>query len=412
MVDAAALTLSQALVALRSGAVDAQGLTAACLQTIEERDSRINAFVHVDAQSALAQARRLDHARARGAAMGPLFGIPVAVKDIIDISGQPTLCHSAVADRVPAQKDAQVVARLRAAGAVIIGKTALHEYATGGPSFDLPWLPARNPWNTDHHPGGSSSGSGAAVAAGMVPAALGTDTAGSVRHPATACGIVGLKPTYDAVSRDGVFPLSWSLDHVGPLARSVADLARLFDVMRAPNVDFDLRMALTPAPLQGCRLGVIEGFSEKAEPGTIAAFQRVLDVLRDLGATLVPLQMPPLEAFTGCGRLILQAESYAIHRTALDSRAADFGARARHRLISGAALSAADYIDSQRLRRELTDRTRAALASVEAALCLSSLVPPCRIDDPGAIAATYDLQARTPFNLTGHARACLADGPE
>jgi aspartyl-tRNA(Asn)/glutamyl-tRNA(Gln) amidotransferase subunit A len=151
-----------------------------------------------------------------------LHGVPVGIKDIIDVAGLPTTCHSKILIDNVAAADAVCVSRLRGAGAIVLGKLSTHEFAIGGPSFDLPWPPARNPWNTDHHPGGSSSGSGAGVAAGLFPMALGSDTGGSVRNPASACGIVGLKPTYGLISRRGVFPLSFTLDHVGPLTRTVA----------------------------------------------------------------------------------------------------------------------------------------------------------------------------------------------
>lgn len=401
MPELAGLTLSAARDALLRGTITAEALTADCLNAIAVRDGRLNAFVAVDAEAALAEARARDRARAAGAAAGPLFGTPVAIKDIIDVRGLPTRCQSAVSDDKPAAEDAPVVARLRAAGAVIIGKTALHEFATGGPSFDLPWPPARNPWNPDHHPGGSSSGSGVAVAARMVPAALGTDTAGSVRHPATACGIVGFKPGHGTVTKAGVFPLSWSLDAVGPLARTASDAARLHAAVRDPGTRFDLRSALVPALLHGCRLGVFDGFAKGADAETAAAFDAVLDRFRASGATLVPLEVPPLDVFAGCGRMILQAESHAIHRADLSARPQDFGRRGRQRLMAGATIEAADYVDAQRLRTALTRQMRQALADVAAALCPSSLVPPCRLDDPVAIAATYDAQARLPFNVTG-----------
>ena len=167
----------------------------------------------------------------RGRPRGPLHGVPVGIKDIIDVAGLPTTCHSKILIDNVASADAVCVARLRGAGAIVLGKLSTHEFAIGGPSFDLPWPPARNPWNPDHHPGGSSSGSGSGVAAGLFPMALGSDTGGSVRNPASACGIVGLKPTYGLVSRRGVFPLSFTLDHVGPLTRTVADNALMLEAI-------------------------------------------------------------------------------------------------------------------------------------------------------------------------------------
>ena len=166
-----------------------------------------------------------------------MHGVPYAAKDIFDIEGMATTCHSKIRKDHRAASDAFVVKKLRDAGAVLLGKVALHEFATGGPAFDLPWPPARNPWNRDLHPGGSSSGSGAALAAGMAPAALGTDTGGSVRNPATCCGIVGMKPTYGAVSLGGVFPLTYSLDHVGPMTRTVEDNAILFHAIAGHDPD-------------------------------------------------------------------------------------------------------------------------------------------------------------------------------
>ena len=200
-------------------------LMQALLDRIAALDPKLNAFIRLDAEAAMAAARAAEAELGAGRVRGPLHGVPVGVKDIIDVAGLPTTCHSHLLLDNIAAADAVCVARLRAAGAIVLGKLSTHEFALGGPSFDLPFPPARNPWNPDHHPGGSSSGSGAGLAAGLFPLALGTDTAGSVRHPASACGIVGLKPTYGLVSRRGVFPLSFTLDHVGPMTRDVADNA-------------------------------------------------------------------------------------------------------------------------------------------------------------------------------------------
>src|SRR3954471_6260062 len=206
-------------------------LTQALLDRIERLDGKLNVFVRLDAEAAMAAARAAETEIAAGRPRGPLHGVPVGIKDIIDVAGLPTPCHSKILIDNIAAADAVCVSRLRGAGAIIIGKLSTHEFAIGGPSFDLPWPPARNPWNTAHHPGGSSSGSGAGIAAGLFSLALGSDTGGSVRNPASCCGIVGLKPTYGLVSRRGVFPLSFTLDHIGPMTRTVADNALMLEAI-------------------------------------------------------------------------------------------------------------------------------------------------------------------------------------
>ena len=206
-------------------------LTEALLRRAEELDPKLNAYLLKDADNALAAAQAAEKAIHSGRKLGPLHGVPFGLKDIVDTAGLRTTCHSKIlADNIP-QRDATVAAKLKAAGAILMGKLSTHEFALGGPAFDLPWPPARNPWNPNHHPGGSSSGSGAAVAAGMLPMAIGTDTGGSVRNPASCCGIVGMKATYGRVSRAGVFPLSYSLDHIGPMTRTVVDNALMLQAI-------------------------------------------------------------------------------------------------------------------------------------------------------------------------------------
>lgn len=395
------LSVKEAAYSIGNGAFSARDYLEAHLFAIDKYDPVLDAFLLVMTESALEDADRADLAQKNGEVLRPLHGIPVAIKDIIDVEGVPTTCHSGVAPIVNAQRDAIVISRLRSAGALIIGKTALHEYATGGPSFDLPWPPARNPWDRNYHPGGSSSGSAVAVSARMVPAAIGTDTAGSVRHPATACGIVGFKPTFDAIETDGVFPLSWSLDQVGTLTRTASDAAILFDCLHDPRITFDLSEALSDSGISGKRIGVFEEFSVAAEPEIKKAFDDALDLFRELGAILIPLAVPPLAAYTGCGRLIIQAESYALHKTRLEAEPQSFGQRGRTRLLAGRSIDAASYINAQRLRKFLTGQLVEAMAYVDVAVTVSSLMLPCRIDDATEIDKTYDRQARTPFNLSG-----------
>jgi aspartyl-tRNA(Asn)/glutamyl-tRNA(Gln) amidotransferase subunit A len=407
--DLTELTLATASRMLRSGAVSPQAYVAACFARIDRYDPALDAFIETDREGAFEAARVAQQEIAAGRWRGPLHGVPVALKDLFDVAGRRTSAHSRLRMEHVADSDAFVVERLREAGAIVIGKTALHEFATGGPSFDLPWPPARNPWNRAHHPGGSSSGSGVAVAAGFVPVALGTDTGGSVRHPATVCGVTGMKPTYGAVSRRGVFPLAFSLDHVGPLTRNVEDNALVLQALLGRD-PLDPSSVAHPAPrlcdalrqgVQGLRLGVLAEFGAAAQPEIAQAFAQACWVLEGLGARLVPLALSPLESYVACGRLILQAEGYAVHERWLRERPQDYGMRGRTRLLPGAFLGAADYLRAQQMRTVLAREFAAALAGVDAALCVSSLELPCAIDDEAEVDRSYDRQARTPFNLTG-----------
>src|SRR5205807_6258906 len=224
-------TIAAAAQLIASRALSPVELTRSCLARIEALDGRLNSFLLVRAEAALAEAAAAEAEIARGDYRGPLHGIPIAHKDIVETAGIRTTAHSKLLRDFVPQRDATIVRRLAAAGTILLGKTATHEFAMGGPSFDLPWPPARNPWNTDHFTGGSSSGTGAAVAAGFILGGSGSDTGGSIRLPAAYCGVTGLKPTYGRVSRYGVLPLAYSLDHVGPLAWSAEDCAILLQAM-------------------------------------------------------------------------------------------------------------------------------------------------------------------------------------
>jgi aspartyl-tRNA(Asn)/glutamyl-tRNA(Gln) amidotransferase subunit A len=393
----------------------------ALLDRIAALDGRINAFVRLDAEAARDAARIAGEEIAAGRSRGPLHGVPVGIKDIIDVAGLPTTCHSKLLLDNIATADAEAVRRLRQAGAIILGKLSTHEFALGGPSFDLPFPPARNPWNPDRHPGGSSSGSGAGLAMGFFPLALGTDTGGSVRNPASACGIVGLKPTYGLVSRRGVFPLAHTLDHVGPMSRTVADAATLLEVIagrdpsdpasvggaiRAPGADLDRGM-------RDLRIGYVRHFHETdmpADPQVAAALDEVARSLAVEGAVLRPVVLPDLNALSAVNRIILQSEAWAIHAAWLRTRPRDYGQSARRRLLPGAFLTAEDYVQAQRRRTQMIAAVQGAFRDVDVLLTASAMDVPCRIDDAEAMARTYPRHARAPFNLTGHPAITMMAG--
>jgi aspartyl-tRNA(Asn)/glutamyl-tRNA(Gln) amidotransferase subunit A len=417
------MTAKAAAAAIADGEMSPVELVKALLDRIERLDPRVNAFLLVDADAALKEAHAAEAEAAQGRLRGPLHGIPVGIKDIIDVAGLPTTCHSKIFENdAAARTDAECVARLRAAGAIVLGKLSTHEFAIGGPSFDLPWPPARNPWNRDHHPGGSSSGSGSGLAAGFFPMALGTDTGGSIRNPASACAIVGTKPTYGLVSRRGVFPLAFTLDHVGPMTRTVADNALMLgtlvghDPLDPASVQLPESCDYMTALDQGVRdlrIGFVRHFHEAdipADPEVAAGLDRVALTLRSEGASVVDVRLPALQDFAAVNRVILQSEAWSIHSEWLRDRPGDYGRLGRRRLMSGAFMGAGDYVLASRRRSQMIVEVETALRDVDVLLCASAMDPACRIDEPEEIERTYMRQARTPFNVTGHPALAMPTG--
>jgi aspartyl-tRNA(Asn)/glutamyl-tRNA(Gln) amidotransferase subunit A len=412
MSELAYLTLAAAARLIAARKLSPVEYTDALLDRIAALEPVYHAFIAVTADLARAQAKAAEAEIARGNHRGPMHGMPYALKDIFDVAGMATTCHSKLRMHHRAATDASVVRRLRDAGAVLLGKLALHEFANGGPTLELPWEAARNPWNPDLHPGGSSSGSGTATALGMAPATLGTDTGGSVRNPATCCGVIGMKPTYGAVSRAGVFPLAFSLDHVGPITRTVEDNAILFaaiaghdpaDPASARRTHADCLKSLK-AGVKGLRVGVIAHFYEEdltADPEMVAGIEGAILLLRQLGADVKPVRLSPLSRWMDCGRVIHYAEAYAIHERDLQERPQDFAPITLRRLLGGAFIPASEYVKAQQLRTLLVEEYRAALTDVDVLITLSSYDLPCRIDDDAAIARTYERQCRMPFNVAG-----------
>ncbi len=415
------LSASEAARAFAARTLSPVELLTALLARIDALQPTLHAFIRLDAEAAMDAARTAERELAARHVRGPLHGIPIGVKDIIDVAGLPTTCHSAILLDNTAAADATVIAKLRQAGAIILGKTATHEFAIGGPSFDLPFPPARNPWNPAHHPGGSSSGSGAGVAAGLFPVALGSDTGGSVRNPASCCGIVGLKPTYGLVSRHGVFPLSYTLDHVGPLTRTVADAALMLDAV-AGHDPADPASAPSQARLfgreldrgvRGLRIGFVRHFHETdlpAHPEMTAALEDAARVLQAEGAEVRTVTLPDLTEFAGVNRVILTSEAWSIHAPWLRTRPGDYGGLSRRRLLPGAFIPAGDYVGAQRRRTQMIAAVEETFRDVDVLLCASSMDPASRIEDAAETARTYPRQARTPFNVTGHPALAMMAG--
>lgn len=425
MTDLAYLSWLDAAEQIRAGEVSSHDYVEELLARIEKIDPALDAFLHLAPDAAIQQAREADRLAATGTSLGLLHGIPFALKDIIDVAGMPTTAHSEIlADNVPSS-DAEVTRRLKAAGGIVLGKLATHEFAYGGPCFDLPWPPARNPWDRRMFTGGSSSGSGAAVAAGLVPVALGTDTGGSVRNPASYCGIVGMKATYGRVSRRGVIPLAFSLDHVGPMTRTVAENAALLGILAGHDpldpassdhpVDDYLEGACrgVEGGIVGMRIGVIRHFHRSdmvADPQVDAGIEAALEVLAGAGAEIVEVSTLPLGEFVDAQRVLLLSESYAVHRDWLQTRPQDYAKMTREKLLPGAFLTAADYVQGLRNRQLFVAAVDALFDQADVLVTVSSMDLQFPLDDAEAASRSYPRQARAPFNLTGHPALVLPVG--
>jgi len=381
------------------------------LRRIDRLDPGLNSFLSITAERALADARAAEAEIRSGVARGPLHGVPIALKDIFDTAGVRTTCGSKIlAAHVPTV-DAEVVARLRVAGTVLLGKLNLHEFAYGTTTTNPHYGPCRNPWNPERVPGGSSGGSGAALAARLCPLSLGTDTGGSIRIPASVCGVVGLKPTFGRVSRRGVLPLAWSLDHVGPMARSVEDAALLLGAIAGhdpgdpwsaalPGADFarDLERGL-----DGMRVGIPGGFFfDGIEPEVERAVGAAIASLERIGARTVRVDWPHVEHAYSAFHGLLASEASAFHGPWMRGRPQDYGDQVRHALELGYFVPAVDYVNARRMQLLLRDELAAAFreADVIVTPSLPRTAPP--IGEPMSREPDRAWNRfLTPFNLTG-----------
>lgn len=386
------MTVLEAAAALRARKVSSAELTGEALAAVARLDPTFRAFITVTEESARAAARQADDELARGVDRGSLHGIPVAVKDLFETRGVRTTAGSKIfADYVP-ERDAEAVERLARAGAVMVGKTNMHELAYGMTSINPHYGAVRNPWDTERIAGGSSGGSAVAVVTGMAFLGLGTDTGGSIRVPASFCGCVGLKPTYGLLSRRGVLPLSFSQDHVGPLTRSVRDAAAALAALTGGQ--YPVR-----PDLHGVRLGVVESLLGRVEDAVRAATLRAAGLARQLGAQVDAAAIPAAEPMNAVGTTIILAEAAAALAPHLDRRA-DFGADVRALLDQGRFVSAVEYVNAQRVRRCMRDEF-AAVWDLHDCLVLPStpLTAPGLAEAEGARAACAPFTR--PFNLLG-----------
>jgi len=380
------LSIAECARRIRAKSLSPIELTEACLGRSEALNPKLHAYLEITRELALEQARAAEAEVMRVGPRGALHGVPFGLKDIYDTRGIRTTGHSALHENRVPRRDSACTERLYAAGAVLLGKLATHEFATGGPAYDAPWPPACNPWLLDRFPGGSSSGSGAAVAAGLVPAAMGSDTAGSIRLPAAFCGVVGLKPTYGRVSKRGVLPLSWTLDTCGPLTWTVEDAALMLQAIAGHDPQ-DPSTSTEPVPdfsqqlgngVAGMRIGVARHLYEddvKATDVAVDAMNEAIKVFDQQGAKVVDVQLPTLAEYQACTRVIIISEAFAIHRQNLLARPDRYAAVTRYRVMPGALVTATTYTDALRFQRELATRTVSVLNDVDVLLTASTYGP-------------------------------------
>jgi aspartyl-tRNA(Asn)/glutamyl-tRNA(Gln) amidotransferase subunit A len=415
------LSIARAARSFRAGELSPTELTGACLERIEALDRKLNAFVTLLAETAMAEARAAERRLTQGNRLGPLDGIPFAIKDLYETRGIRTTAGSKIlAGYVPAE-DATCVRRLREQGVVLLGKLNMHEWAFGATNAVSHFGPTHNPWALDRITGGSSGGSAAALAASLCLGSLGSDTGGSIRMPASMCGIVGLKPTFGRVSKYGVIPLSDSLDHAGPLARTVEDAALLLQAIAGPDPN-DPTSADRPVPdypasltgdVRGLRVGVpdrnvLSGLDKDVE----ASFQAALATLKSLGASLIDVHIPSLQQADAIWLAVAAPEAAAFHRRNLEERPQDFSEQVRLRLQLGLQLRAVDYLRGLENQRQLRAEVEEQYAKIDVLATPTTAFTASKIEDElSASGREIHLHRFTcPFNLTGQPAISLPCG--
>ncbi len=415
------LTIQEAAPLIERRDISPVELTEAFLERIAELNPKLSAYVRVTDDLARVQAAKAEKEIKAGDYKGPLHGAPIALKDIYDTAGIPTTASSHIhVDRTP-KADAVTTAKLAGAGAVLLGKLTTHEFAFGGPSWDLPTPPARNPWNTDCFTGGSSSGSGAATAAGLAMATMGSDTAGSIRMPAFFCGIAGLKPTYGRVSRRGVTPLAFSLDHCGPMTWTVADCALMMNALAgydakdpaSANVPVPDYMATLGQGVAGKRIGLIRHFYD----GDIKATAPVQDAMAasaktfaDLGAVVEEVTLPSLQDFHACNFIIMLAEAYAIHRETLTATPEKYGEIFRDRMMMASLVTGYDYVQANRMRTQLKAAVDKAFESYDYLITAGGPNPAPELKAMPKFYVFQNPLLTSPFDVSGHPALGVCNG--
>jgi len=396
-------------------------LTAMCLERIEKLDPLLHSFIVVAADSALEAAQVADAEIRESGPKGPLHGIPIALKDVFKTKGIATTAHSRLLQHYVPEQDSTCAQRLTAAGSIMLGKLSTHEFAMGGPSFDLPWPPARNPWNPAYYTSGSSSGTGAAVAAGLILGGMGSDTAGSIRAPSALCGIAGMKPTYGLVSRAGILPLAFSMDHAGPMAWSVEDCAIMLQVLAGfdpkdpasadrPIVDYRKHLSIG---VKGVKIGVVRHFYEEDVQVSAEMKRGVEDaiaVYRGLGAEIRDVILPPLADWHACGFLILLTEAYAVHEAWFTTHFREYGELMREIVVLGAFISGADYLQALRRRRELCTAMADCMANVDILLTAGWQAEAPLVTDMAKWSGLETPLLTIPFNVTGYPALSVCTG--
>lgn len=393
---------------LKSKEISPLDLTKLALKRIEQHDGALNSFITITAEAALAEAAAAEQAILAGDYLGPMHGVPVAIKDLYATKGIETTYGSPLfAGWVP-DHDAAVVERLRAAGAILLGKTNLHELAYGTTSANPHYGPVHNPWKPGYHPGGSSGGSAAAIAGGLVPMALGSDTGASIRQPAACCGIVGIKSTFGLVSKFGCLPLSWSMDHAGPLNRTVTDAALTLNVLAGfdprdpcsidrPVLDFTSALG---SDLRGKRIAIVRKFFlEQGDSEVTAAIEAVLPVLEGLGADILEVELPDIEDAFKAGTLTIVVEGATYHAARLREQPEGFSPQCRADIELGHFYKATDYLQAQRLRRHLMTEVAKVMASLDALVMPTSPITATPIEGNPPDHPVYRVRNTIPFNF-------------